>query len=252
MKAYDIAKGISRMKSNYDRQNYAFEIAEKIRGNVVGLQFVEEGKYGTSNIIIKNNTSLPTEYAIGAHFDAVLKDNGLIEAHPGANDNGSGVGIVLELAEKLKGLPIDFFLFCGEELLTCGSDFYLPSEFNAKGFINYDTCGSGNLILSPSKETGIPHVDIRSKMIYGAFFDETSKFGIIPLDYRVQGDNLNFEEASIPNLAISTYSYKYILPDRRGITAWHSEYDTEKFLDEKLMKKIVDISVNALEKLINH
>ncbi|HEY6951778.1 MAG TPA: M28 family peptidase [Bacteroidota bacterium] len=81
---------------------------------------------------------------VGAHFDAA-------EGSPGANDNGSGVAVVLELIKTLKNYnwncSIDFVFFDREENGMIGSQFYIQRVVNRNrhyGMINLDIEGTGD------------------------------------------------------------------------------------------------------------
>jgi hypothetical protein len=81
---------------------------------------------------------------VGAHFDAA-------DSSPGANDNGSGVAVILELIKSLKDYPwnctVDFVFFDQEEKGLLGSQFYIDRVVERKkhyGMINLDVEGSGN------------------------------------------------------------------------------------------------------------
>ncbi|MCB9435522.1 MAG: M20/M25/M40 family metallo-hydrolase [Anaerolineales bacterium] len=90
---------------------------------------------------------------IGAHYDTVASadiTNGT-SYQPGANDNGSGVAVVLELARILAEQPhratIMFVLFAGEELGKYGSNAFLTDYIQAnniqlKAMLNLDIVGS--------------------------------------------------------------------------------------------------------------
>lgn len=95
------------------------------------------------NIIVTKNSSIDTtkKLIISAHYDSA-------EDSVGANDNGSGVAAVLELARILKDteMPynIKFILFSGEERYMLGSRWYVGNltEDERKqiiGVINIDT-----------------------------------------------------------------------------------------------------------------
>ena len=81
---------------------------------------------------------------VGAHFDAV-------DSSAGANDNGSGVAVVLELIKSMKDFhwkcTVDFVFFDQEEKGLIGSQFYIDRVVDRKwhyGMINLDIEGSGN------------------------------------------------------------------------------------------------------------
>lgn len=95
------------------------------------------------NIIIKKNSCQDTQkkLIISAHYDSS-------ETSPGANDNGSGVAVVLELARILKNIDlpynIEFIMFSGEEKYMLGSRWYAGQlteneKNNIIGIINVDT-----------------------------------------------------------------------------------------------------------------
>lgn len=81
---------------------------------------------------------------VGAHFDVA-------DSSPGANDNGSGVAVVLELIKSMKDVPlnctVDFVFFDQEEKGLLGSQFYIARVVDRArhyGMINLDVEGSGN------------------------------------------------------------------------------------------------------------
>jgi len=82
----------------------------------------------SQNVIAHLNGSSPTRVIVGAHYDTTNT--------PGGGDNGSGVGLLLELATELlasgEELPytIDFVFFGAEELALTGSRYFV-SELSA-------------------------------------------------------------------------------------------------------------------------
>ena len=85
---------------------------------------------------------------IGAHYDSR-------ESH-GAEDNGTGVGMVLELAERFAAVPlpydVDFCFWDGEEVQGCaGSYFYVnmsPDIGRVSLYINLDCLGVGDHLFA--------------------------------------------------------------------------------------------------------
>ena len=82
---------------------------------------------------------------VGGHYDTVA-------AGPGANDNGSGTGVVIELARVLAAdgdaEPVCFALFGAEEAGLVGSIFYVgnlgAAEYDAlQAMLNFDMLGVG-------------------------------------------------------------------------------------------------------------
>ena len=83
---------------------------------------------------------------VGGHYDTVP------QTETGANDNTSGIAVVLSLAEALAGQPLTFtlrfVLFGAEELGLYGSSHYVsslsPAELDRiKAMLNFDVVGSG-------------------------------------------------------------------------------------------------------------
>lgn len=92
---------------------------------------------------------------VGAHFDHLGLDNATGAIFPGADDNASGVAIMLEVAAKLASSfapqrPIIFVAFTGEEKGLLGSKYFvenLPGVFNKENvfaMINLDSVGRLN------------------------------------------------------------------------------------------------------------
>ena len=91
---------------------------------------------------------------IGAHYDSRTDDqNDATSFAPGADDNGSGVAAILEIARILSRHPqrmtIMFVLFAAEEVGIQGSrafvqDYIISNNIPLVGMINVDTIGSWN------------------------------------------------------------------------------------------------------------
>jgi len=75
---------------------------------------------GSRNVVARSEG--PARILIGAHADGV-------RAGPGANDNGSGVAAMLELAAALRGMSgVLLVAFGAEERVETGSSFHLGSQ----------------------------------------------------------------------------------------------------------------------------
>lgn len=91
---------------------------------------------------------------VGAHYDSRTDDLTDSSAFaPGADDNGSGVAAILEMARVLSTSPmratIVFVLFSAEEVGRQGSktfveNYVLPNNLPVIGMLNLDTIGSHN------------------------------------------------------------------------------------------------------------
>ena len=101
------------------------------------------GKTGYNLIVTKQGTVYPNTYIIiDGHYDTYHG--------PGANDNGSGTSIILEMARILKDIPteysIKFIHFTAEEVGLVGSQRYvdqivLPQNLDIKLVFNIDQVG---------------------------------------------------------------------------------------------------------------
>jgi aminopeptidase YwaD len=141
---------------------------------------------------------------VGGHYDTKTGTGS-----PGANDNGSGTIVVLELArcmaEKHADLPIEFILFGGEEQLINGTDlhhfgsrYYVDKLSQAEkdnmiGAIVVDMVGVGSQLYA--RTMGIGPMDLCNHLLAYA------QGAGISLPYMVSGsysDHEPFEKAGIP------------------------------------------------------
>lgn len=113
---------------------------ESSQSNIVGI--LQGTEPGAGTIII------------GAHYDSRTDDLNDAEGYaPAADDNGSGVAAILEMARVLGGRPqratVVFVLFAAEEVGRQGSrafvnDFIIPNNIDVVAMLNLDTIGSNN------------------------------------------------------------------------------------------------------------
>jgi len=132
----------------------------------------DQGKsYSLKNIICDLGSASANEdkghnILISAHYDSRMEDINQSDARaPGADDNGSGVAAVLELARVLSKVDlknnIQFVLFSGEEQGQWGSSAYVKQHQtnNTKldlvmnlDMVGYPSLGSGNVIIEHDLE----------------------------------------------------------------------------------------------------
>ena len=219
----------------------------KIRKNPHS-QEVKEKIIGKNVIGYINNNAVET-IIIGAHYDHVgygsfgsLYD-GEKKVHNGADDNASGVSILINLANSLKEIKnynYLFIAFSGEEHGLFGSSFYAKNptiDLNKVRFmINFDMVGR----LNDQKTLAINGIGTSTKwqeLINDAnTFDfqlKTTESGIGPSDH--------------------TSFYLQNIPSIHFFTGQHSDYhkpsdDVEKinfdgmFLIHEYVKKIIELS----------
>ena len=155
------------------------------------------------NIIVDypfNKTEISKKVFLTAHYNAWFKT-------PGANDNGSGVAVLLGFLEKLikeqKNSPIRFAFFDLEDGLAVrgGSRQYVKrfGVADVEKVYNLEMVGMGRtLLLWPSKET-------------------TGNW-LMPLSYRAK--ELGFEIVHFPERTVSLITF----PAKRGFTSDHVSF----------------------------
>jgi alkaline phosphatase isozyme conversion protein len=112
--------------------------------------FTTIGKNGlvhSANVIAVKQGQSPQEIIVGAHYDSV-------KVGTGADDNASGVGVLLEVAERIRDIPtpytIRFILFGAEEIGLKGSQTYAGQMKedqirNTVAMINLDSLIAGDI-----------------------------------------------------------------------------------------------------------
>lgn len=163
--------------------------------------FIQRERMGDTwvqNIIVKLKRNSP-KVVLGAHYDAV-------EGSTGANDNGSGVCILLKYLEdyiksfpNIPQVPVEFVFFDCEEIGALGSIAYLNRvlEEDIKAYINLDICGVGDtIVIAPKKNL---EGDLGNAINSVA---ELKKHNFKAIDELPGGDDCSFERKNIPNISV--------------------------------------------------
>lgn len=211
--AKELEKAISANKKASAFIDLAVEMKDSLSKNIIAETDVTN-KYPNAKTLI-----------IGAHLDSVDT--------PGANDNASGVSVLLEAAKMLSTLDLKcnvrFIAFGSEEINLVGSTYYVKNLKSAEwgniiGMINLDMVGQGSII-------SIGATDPNSKYPMLALAEEQLKM----LNYHFQKDSLfssdsaPFEEAKIQVVYFENTPY----------TELHTDGDTiEKIKPEMLLKTL--------------
>ena len=154
---------------------------------------------------------------IGAHYDHLgrgwpdvrKKNRGKI--HPGADDNASGVAVLIELAGVLKksmspDRSVVFVAFTGEEAGKRGSQYYVSKEkrypvTQAMGMLNLDTVGRMKkkklLVLGAESAREWVHIFRGAGFVTGVEIETVAE----PLD---SSDQISFQEAGVPAVQLFT------------------------------------------------
>lgn len=218
------------------------------------------------NIIVTSNSEIKLpKLVIGAHYDN-------IEGSCGANDNCSGVSILIEVAKYLKlnkvNRPIDLVFFDREEYEDRGSEQYIIStgRENIYAMINIDTCGFGDImIIGSEKNLGAMK---EKKIISEGLLDKE----YIEIIKRTPGsDDRSFEAENIPNISIGVvpkgdveiiqkiinlelenkFPTKDLIPNPPEFmsTVHNGDKDCIEIIEESSMKIVLDFIINILEGL---
>lgn len=184
---------------------------------------------------------------IGAHYDHLgmgwpdVRAENRGQIHPGADDNASGVAVMLELAQELsKSLgperDIIFIAFSGEEADRRGSKHYIQSKPAKKPFamLNLDTVGrlGSNMLLVLGAESASewPHVFRGISHVSGIPITMVKE----PLD---ASDQISFHEAGIP--AVQLFSGAN--PD------YHRPTDTADKIDPQGLVKVATVAREVID-----
>lgn len=200
--------------------------ADSERRNVVGVLRGTKAEFAGSSVVV------------GAHYDHLgTGTDGAV--HPGADDNASGVSVLLELARQMAGSDkpsraVIFVAFTGEESGLLGSKRYVaaPSEWPASkaiGMVNLDTVGrlgKGKILVlgSSSAEEWI-HIVQGAGYVTGAPVEAV-------MNDPGGSDQKSFIEAGVPAVQVFT-----------GANAdYHASSDTADKIDADGLVKIAAVT----------
>lgn len=190
---------------------------------------------------------------IGGHLDHLGYNH---EMMPGANDNASGVAVMLGIAEAIKksGLKpkrsIIFNFFGAEEQGVKGSEYYLQHPFvpnnKIKGFFNLDSVGRGRIIEAKAGKN-YPQL--------WKFVDEAnSKYihrQITPTHFhnlaRQRLDAAHFMWAGVP-----TISFGATGADPLPYATYHTTKDRPEILTPEIMEDLARILFIAIMKMAGY
>jgi len=223
----NLGRGIGVRRAGYAGERRAASyIARTLAsyGYTVSTQrFRLPGGRRSQNVIARQPGFSSARIVLGAHYDSA-------RGSPGANDNGSGVGVLLELARVLKGrrtqATIEFVFFGAEEVVGnnpnvhhVGSHTFVARmsrarRANVAGMISVDMVGYGSRFCRRTMGSG-PQSLSRMIYLYGrrrgtqlAYLKDRGSTG--------WSDHAPFEFAGIPAVWL----------EWRTDPTWHSPSDT--------------------------
>jgi acetylornithine deacetylase/succinyl-diaminopimelate desuccinylase-like protein len=189
---------------------------------------------------------------VGAHYDHLglgwpdVRDGNAGKVHPGADDNASGVAVLLELARVLKDGPapdrsIVFVAFTGEEANRLGSRHYLQAVGDEGagamvGMLNLDTVG--RLGDGPLYAIGAGSAREWAHILRGAGYLSGVTVTVVeePLD---SSDQVSFIEAGIP--AVQLFSGAH--------ADYHRPSDTLDSIDPSGLVGVASVARHTIDHL---
>lgn len=208
----------------------------------------KSGTKGTNLVAIKECNKSDKTLIVSAHYDS-CKDS------KGANDNGSGVAVLLETARILsnKHLPfnLEFVFFSGEELWFVGSRYFI-SQLSEKekngilGIINIDSIAEKSdlgywVMVGEGKETEQEKGSYTFEPVENTMSKLFTSYDRFELTCQMNSDHYPFSLVGIPAISITQ--------DLTEGTSANSSHDTSNIIDSKRLDEIVGILLNSIHTL---
>lgn len=223
-----------------------------------------EVMFNSANVIAIKQGDSDHIIVVGAHYDS--SDEGL-----GADDNASGVGVLLELAQQLKDIStpytIHFVAFGAEEAGLIGSQAYVEELSadqikNTVGMINLDSVIAGDMtyVYSNESEPALRDWSMDWARKNGFNLQTIPNVDLKDEDGGGTADIFAFQEAGIPFAYFE--STNWTLGDKDGYTQVdpqygdggaiiHTQYDTLTYLDETFPGRVNERLNSAVTILYN-
>ncbi len=208
----------------------------------------------SQNVIAKQPGLSTQEIIVGAHYDSV-------EVGRGADDNASGVGVMLEVAGMIRGTKtpytVRFIAFGAEETGLIGSRFYVDNMSaeelgNTVAMINLDSLIAGDITYiygSTGSNAGLRDWIMEKAARHGYTMQTQSGADLdlpdgTPCDC---SDYAPFEHARIPFVYFEATNWN--LGDKDGYTQvdlkfgvrgeiWHTKFDRLDYIDQAFPGRI--------------
>jgi aminopeptidase YwaD len=201
----------------------------------VALKIVSQRKNSYSSNIIGTNQSENERIVLCAHYDTKI-------GTPGIFDNGSGVAVLLTLAEVLavSKFPIEFVAFSDEEYNGMGDFEYVQhrNEFESiRVVINIDGVGqklgaTSIMIVEASEEF---------KKIVSSVVEDYP--GVAWVDPWPESNHTTFSSRNVPSIALCSVGVKDIV---------HSPEDTMDWISTENLTEAVLIITDILDAIENN
>lgn len=251
--AYEIGARVAGTDSERRAEQYVKNQFERIglKASVQDFSYITRNKtYNSSNVIGFKQGKSNKQIIVGAHYDSVSVGRGV-------DDNASGVGVLLEVAEVLKNIEtpysILFMAFGAEETGLQGSKYY-ASQMNqdeiAKtvGMINMDSLAVGDNMYVYGSEGNKGFIrDLALDIAGKKNLVITTNPGLNP-DYPKGttgdwSDHAPFEKLGIPYGYLEATNWE--IGEKDGYTqtvkhggVWHTKNDTLEFIEQEFPGRI--------------
>ncbi|MBL7959008.1 M20/M25/M40 family metallo-hydrolase [bacterium] len=210
-----------------------FKLDTKTVRSKVHLHETSNDSVETMNVIgIKKGTFHPDEYVlIMAHLDHLGKRQDSV--YHGANDNASGVAVMMTVAEMLKNVntsrSVVFIAFTGEEVGLMGSAYFVthpPIDLKKiKFMVNLDLVGSGSNGMMVQGIDGHENEFSEIQQINQTYF----QFELGTRPNSPNSDQYYFHLLGVP--AFFMYAYNGTMP-------YHSPGDTAEKIDILVVENV--------------
>jgi alkaline phosphatase isozyme conversion protein len=251
---------------------YLVKVFEKLRYPSQVQPFtvnVDGNTIQSANVIAIKQGLSSQEIIVGAHYDSV-------KVGQGADDNASGVGVLLEVADRIKDketpYSIRFILFGAEEAGLQGSKYYVSQMTQEQGqntiaMINLDSLTAGDIAYiygDPGAKGVIRNWALdyaaKNKLPLQTQPGENPKYPAGTTgDW---SDHAPFKDAGIPYTYLE--STNWTLGDKDGYTQvdpqygkdgeiWHTQYDTLDYIDATFPGRVqqrLELYVKVLEAVL--
>jgi hypothetical protein len=208
---------------------------------------------------LRGDGSAPGAILVIAHYDSrPLNPNDGTSRAPGANDNGSGVAAMLEVARVLSSQTwhqdVIFIAFAAEEQGTYGSLHYVNNRLfggpETLLVLNNDIVGGrpgipqSVRVFSPGPDSSLPRQMARYVNFIGGLYLPT--FGVTLVDAVDRegrfSDHMRFLEAGIPALRLTE--------SEEDAARNHTALDTSDALDYTYLRQVTQLNVATLANII--
>jgi Zn-dependent M28 family amino/carboxypeptidase len=224
---------------------------KSVSSNPINYQVTVDNKFiknfKASNVcgIVKGTIHPDSVIMITAHYDH-LGGLGKNTYFPGANDNASGVSLLLNLAKYYAKHPqpytIGFILFSGEEAGLMGSKYFTENPLvklkNIRFLTNTDLAGTGVDGITVVNATEFPK---EFKIMQDINAEYKLLKAVNPRGKAANSDHYFFTEKGVPSFFFYTLG---------GITAYHDVFDVSATLPLNEHEDLFKLIIKFNEKLM--